>query len=866
MLIAISASRQSDYQPMSTIKFSSLPNSVSIPSRLSVCGTAARLLVALSLLALLSPSQAEVVEESPRTFITLRFVESPEIAKQECYAFAARFGASGDTYCWTGEGFIPGSAERGAGNFSTVEGGFLQTHLGHFAYCPTGTVYLADKNSCSSGPTMPPILASGSGNGGQCSASSNQPAPPSCGQPINPGNGNMWHVQSDYAASGPGNLRLVRTYNSNPLSFDINVSNLFGPRWTTAYDARLRQETATAKDALAGTCFSRQDGDQVCAVLPPQVSKPIPDAVSVTRSDGKRIFFNRIANNWVPNSDISDRIVPVYDATSTAVTGWIYSVSKSTATENFDAAGKLLSLTASDKTTQRLTYSTAETNDTSASRYPADAPVCSHVQQGAALGAGRLLCVTDSWGRQLNFEYDTDRRVTKMIDPAGESFAYAYNGASAGCPPAGAYDFCFNVDLTAVTFPGEQTRTYQYNEASLINGGAACPGKTPVATGYGHLVHALTGITDENGNRHISWTYDCSGRATSSFLGAGVEKVVLSYGAFDTNGATTTTVTHFAGTSSKPTSTVRQFAYALKLGVPKNTGIDQACAECGPVASRTYDANGNLASTTDWGGVRTTYIHDLIRNLEVKRTEAVGTPEQRIITTAWHATMALPLTIAEPKRITRFTYYPDGLIQTRSEQATTDTTGAQGLAATTTGAARTFAYSYNAYQQIESVDGPRTDVADVTRYGYDSATGSLASIVNPKNQATVMSNFDAHGRPLRITAMNGVITDLEYTIRGWIKSRTVGVGAAAETTTYDYDNAGQVKMITLPGGAQINMTYDTAHRLTGISDKLGNSVVYTLDALGNRVAEQAKDPGGKLVRQITREFDAIGRLSKQTGI
>ena len=53
--------------------------------------------------------------------------------------------------------------------------------------------------------------------------------------------------------------------------------------------------------------------------------------------------------------------------------------------------------------------------------------------------------------------------------------------------------------------------------------------------------------------------------------------------------------------------------------------------------------------------------------------------------------------------------------------------------------------------------------------------------------------------------------------------------------------------------------YDAAHRLTQAQDGLRNRIVYTLDATGNRVAEQAYDPAGTLARvrrKLPRQVDS----------
>src|SRR5262249_15579836 len=129
-------------------------------------------------------------------------------------------------------------------------------------------------------------------------------------------------------------------------------------------------------------------------------------------------------------------------------------------------------------------------------------------------------------------------------------------------------------------------------------------------------------------------------------------------------------------------------------------------------------------SRTDWVGNVTTYTYDLARNLETSRTEAVGTPQVRTISTQWHATFRLPAAVAEPLRITTYVYNGDGGVQcglqadattlvpgvlcSKTIQPTTDPTGAAGFGATASGAPRTVTYTYNANGSVLTVDGPRT--------------------------------------------------------------------------------------------------------------------------------------------------------------
>ena len=309
--------------------------------------------------------------------------------------------------------------------------------------------------------------------------------------------------------------------------------------------------------------------------------------------------------------------------------------------------------------------------------------------------------------------------------------------------------------------------------------------------------------------------------------------------------------------AAAPTTIVRSYHSKIVLGVSKNDTLNQPCAGCDGMLERTYDGNGNVLSAKDWNGNTTVYTYDSTRNLETSRTEASGTTSARTTTTSWHATLRLPTRIAAPSRITTFDYDTAGNVLGKSEQATNDPSGAQGVGAPPVGAVRNWSYTYNNVGQPLSVTGP---LNDKTSLSYD-AEGNLASVTNAAQHVTTYSNYDASGRVGKITDPNGLVTDLGYTPRGWLSTRSVG----GEITSYGYDGVGQLIKATLADGSTLSYTYDSAHRLTGITDGVGNSIVYTLDVVGNRVAEQVKDAGGTLARNIGRVYNPLNRLTQITG-
>lgn len=386
------------------------------------------------------------------------------------------------------------------------------------------------------------------------------------------------------------------------------------------------------------------------------------------------------------------------------------------------------------------------------------------------------------------------------------------------------YEYDADNNLGKFIFPDGVWRQYLYNEASNTSGTSQ--------------PHALTGIIDENGARHITYLYDAQGHAVAEYLAGNANdgRFALSYN-IDNFGAPNSTVV------TDPLGTARTYTFQTILGVVKSTGSSQPGGSgCGAAASAvTYDANGNIASRTDFNGVVTIYTYDLTRNLETSRTEAYGTPQARTITTAWHPSYRLPTQINEAGRTTIFSYDERGNLLQK-----TRTSGSQS---------QTWRYSYNQWGQILSVDGPRNDVADVTSYGYDTQ-GNLVAITNALGHTTQITAYDANGRPLTLIDPNQITTELRYDARG----RLIWQAVANEVTTYAYDPVGQLIQLTRPDGSALIYTYDPAHRLIAISDGLGNRIAYVLDAMGNRLREDITDPNGTLARTRSQAYDALGRL------
>jgi YD repeat-containing protein len=605
------------------------------------------------------------------------------------------------------------------------------------------------------------------------------------GNPINTATGAKVAIETDYQAPS-GLLVFARAYNSQIPTFPNGMGHKGS--WQHSFERRL---------------FS---------------GSPIQYSASSFRFDSALHPFsnNGYGANWVPAASNPMRLF--YETDSAIGSTLRLFEPKDNSNEFYDAKGRLLAIKRADDQVL-LSYS-----DVGATVLPATAPACSAL--AVAFEEGKLLCVTNRFGRQLNFAYDQAGSLRKMFDPAGGEYGYDYDNEG---------------NLTQVTTPDGMRRAFTYNE--------------PEYTSNTNLPNALTGIWVERSAgtlvRFATYRYDARGLAISTEHAGGVNAYTVSYDLANLRRTVTTPL----GSTKTFLLGRKNYSYVLQSESRSGNGFATVAN------AREYDANGNVQTYTDLNGNVTSYTYDLARNLETKRIEGYGTLDARTITTEWHPTYRLPKRVAQPKRIVTNTYdNATGNLLSTSEQATTDLTGAQAFSATPTGPARLRSFEYNPAGQIRKVTGPRTDVVDVTAYDYDDA-GNLSTVTNAAGHQTLLSNYDAHGRPRRVTDPNGLATDLVYTPRGLLSTSTTG----SEVTSYTYDGTGQLDQVSRTGGVSITYAYDNAGRLNGIADNFGNTVTYTLDPMGNRMGEATRDPNGVLSRQISRIFDAMNRLKQVTG-
>ena len=600
--------------------------------------------------------------------------------------------------------------------------------------------------------------------------------------PVNAANGNKYQHEVDYLSqTGQSFSRYYNSLSSMPVFDSISRQKI----WTSNYDSYVRLQTY-ANSVSYGSVF---------------VYKP----------NGNIFIFNPDGNGGYISNDASnlDKLEHL------AGGGWRLLIDNDNSIENYDIAGKLISISSRNGRMQTLGYDTS----------------------------GRLTAVTNDTGQTLTFTYDGASRISTMTDPDGRLYLYAYDTKD---------------NLISVTYPDGKIRTYHYNEQAYTNNA--------------YLPNVLTGITDENDVRYTLYTYDASGRAIASEHAGGTMRYTFSY-----NADRTTTIVDPAGASRiHQFQFILGEAKSTGQSQPAGSGCNAASSAItydanGNVASRAdfngnktcyaYDLTRNLEIARVEGlGSGSSCPADLL-----SYTPATNSSERKILTT-WHANFRLPTLIAESKRETSYVYDTHGNVTQYR------------LKDTATNATRTWTTSYSYHPSIPGVilqkteNGARTDVTDITTTdyyapdaicagGHKGCRAQIASITNALGHVTQITRYNAHGQPEEIIDPNGLTATFAYDVRQRLLSRTVGT----EITNYQYDNAGQLKKIILPDNSFLSYTYDAAHRLTDMADNLGNRVHYTLDNMGNRTKEELFDPSNNLAQTQQREYDALSRLWKDIG-
>ncbi|MDQ3569872.1 MAG: AHH domain-containing protein [Actinomycetota bacterium] len=501
----------------------------------------------------------------------------------------------------------------------------------------------------------------------------------------------------------------------------------------------------------------------------------------------------------------------------------------------------------------------------------------------------RITKVTDRRGNQLTYGYDRFgplaqtrvRTITHDRNPDSPLVRFDYTllgdldrivtlpGVAAPDPATGAnrsFERIVDYDIDPVTKqlrsvtdnahappPGAvpATRTNAFSYAPATNVLTAVSDGRNNTTGFTTVSGAVSAIKDRRGK---NWTYassvDGSGHTTTtatSPVGAATTYKISPRGPMGPGdnriaGGNVVSVAD-AGHGEPPTPVTTTYGWTANRLTSSTDGA-------GATTSREYDDLGQVTKVTEpapnaavRSDVAEAVATAVTSTLSYRYLAGLGDPacapppSSGPVTTAGYCSAVGELeraTYADnhpaQRRITDFSHDGAGNVTRASERASPDPALAPSTPPSATD--RSTAFTYYARGGLHSIDGPRTDVADVTTWG-DTADATYGG-------------YDRTGQPTRITDALNKVKTFAYTPYG---ARAKVTDRDGRSSTAKYDERDNVVEASDPAGhtrafrydANDNRTHDTSPRGVATAAADDYTAISTYDA--NDWPIQASSPG-----------------------
>lgn len=469
---------------------------------------------------------------------------------------------------------------------------------------------------------------------------------------------------------------------------------------------------------------------------------------------------------------------------------------------------------------------------------------------GLSDNAGRSLALTYSEGLltkatgsfiqgEISYQYDSQKRLTKVTDPMGYARFYGYNKQD---------------QLTSITDPMGHVTEIGYTQQ-----GAVYRVKTAVSEKVirYEVANKRTVIVDytEPSTQFSYYVWDDKGRV--------IEKTGLCCGIQE------------------------------KLVYDDDDNVTQRTDANGNVSTFTYDSNGNMLTATDPEGHTESYTYEPAFNQVASYRDKNGNnysfsydgagnlttisgPEGFTNRYTYNA-MGAPLTITDANgQVTQNEYNEQGLQTAQTDamgnrqQFVYDASG--NLTAMTDCRKFTTRYTYNKRNELIQLtdalggvlefsydrNGQVVRIKDakgrITANTYD-ALGKLLSMTDPAGR-TVTYRYNGKGMPVEVKDKAGNITEYAYDEHDRVIRM---VNAENESTSYAYDLKGNLLSVVLPNGNTMTYSYSKNDLLIETEDALGVIESLTYDANGN-VLTQTDGEG----RKVTYQYDGLNRVVSST--
>lgn len=565
-----------------------------------------------------------------------------------------------------------------------------------------------------------------------------------------------------------------------------------------------------------------------------------------------------------------------------------------------DAMGRTLAYTYyGDDRLAQITAQGAKVND---STTPQDVVLESRVYDGA----GHFISQVVGGTQRTDYEYDeTGHLAAAIVDPDGAARRTDYG-----------FDPDNNIIRTVRTGADSETSettTYTYDPMNLPIGMTVHNGDTDLTTTYQRDQRGLvTGVVEPRGNidgaTPADYTttlgYDAGGRLVQ------VQQPPVQVEQNGQAAATARPAVHYgynnAGEQTQATDPLGHTTTAYdKAGRPTAiTGpayTPPSGTQITPTSTLHYDQAGQLTESTDARGNTTRLGYDALGNLVRLEEPQLSTENQPGTWLAEFDLAGEQLAVTNP-------------VGARTE-ATYDDLGRQVTTTEIdrypTPAAYTTKYAYDPAGNLTSQTRPAGDTTTYTLNGV----GEVTAVTDPAQHTTTL-DYDLAGRTTKVTDPRGASTLAEFDPAGRKTQskdldpsgtvlRTFGFGydAAGNPTSQTtpeghtshraFDAAGRLTKLTEPVSSTDNIEttfgYDAAGQRTRLTDGRGNATITTYNTLGlpekvieplttadnddaSRTWTTSYDATGNPITlakpggvSLTRTFDELGRLTKQSG-
>ncbi|CAD5914817.1 RHS repeat-associated core domain-containing protein [Planktothrix agardhii] len=426
----------------------------------------------------------------------------------------------------------------------------------------------------------------------------------------------------------------------------------------------------------------------------------------------------------------------------------------------------------------------------------------------ATYTGNQLTRINSTNGDNLSFSYNSQSRISQVVDQAGRSTTYSYD-------PTGEL-------LLSITDP-QGTTSYSYNAAK-----------------------ALTSVTFADGTQAL-YDYDAQGRVIKQSLNGGAEAITFEY---DSAGG----VTASNATGAK-----------TKLLLNDLGQIGQLQDALGRNLQLKYDADGNLIQQIAPGNISSNFTYDQQSNL-LKQVDPLGNP----VNFTYDPTFNQVQSVSDQRgNVTGYNYDDKGnlveieYVPSSDEQLNYPVGNLNGLVSNrtfgrldslsnSTGTNPTVSY-YDKNGKLITSKVAYTNESIKEQFNYDPQ-GNLVKYVNRRGQG-IEYTYDDRERLIRQTNPDGSQINFTYDQRDNLISTTDAKG----TITQEFDSADRLTKITYPNGQFLQYTYDAGGRRTRMVDRDGFAVNYGYDSVG-RLAGLA-DSNGQKIASYT--YDNLGRLSRE---